>query len=136
MKMYKIEKSRGMKEQDGFTLVEILVAIVILSLGLLAIETMLSSAMRVNRQAREITEACTAASDHIERLMSLPLTHAYLDPDNNWQNTTTSEGYRIEWIVRDDAPSTGSVHIRVIVKWTEAGVERTVPMDYVRTKLL
>ena len=53
----------------GFTLLEILIAIAILSFGLLAVATMQTTAIKGNSQAIGITEGVTLAQDKAEELM-------------------------------------------------------------------
>jgi prepilin-type N-terminal cleavage/methylation domain-containing protein len=63
---------RTRKTDGGFTLVEIMLAIGILSIGLLAIASMQISAVRGNSSARDTSEAATLAELQVETLMSLP----------------------------------------------------------------
>jgi type IV pilus assembly protein PilV len=53
---------------DGFTLVEVLVALVILSVGLLGIAALLLSGLQGSRIALERTQAVTLAADIAERI--------------------------------------------------------------------
>lgn len=62
------------QSQKGMTLVEVLVAVAILSIGLLAIASMQKTAVMVNMRAFDITEAATLAQSRLEFLMSLPYT--------------------------------------------------------------
>ena len=58
--------------EKGFTLSEALVAIVVLSLGLLGLERMHIAAIQVNTIASRLTQATTLAQDRAEQLMALP----------------------------------------------------------------
>jgi type IV pilus assembly protein PilV len=69
---------------EGFTLLEILVAIAILCFGLLAIATMQVSAIKGNTHAIGLTEAVACAQDKIEELMPLDYNDADLvDTDSD-----------------------------------------------------
>ena len=57
---------------EGFTLLEVLIAVVVLAFGLLAIAQMQVIAIRFNYQGRDATEAVTLAKDRLESLKSLP----------------------------------------------------------------
>ena len=61
----------GAKNEGGFTLIEVIIAISILSFGLLAVATMQVSAIRGNSVAEWDTEATTWAGDQMENLTCL-----------------------------------------------------------------
>lgn len=64
---------------DGFTLIEVLIAIAIFSVGLMAVGAMQISSVRGNAIARGVTEKVSLAGDRMEKLLSLP----YDDPNLN-----------------------------------------------------
>lgn len=67
------DQKRGPKRRErGFTLIEVMVAIAILSFGILAVATMQTSAMRANYKGYRLTEAITLAQDRIEYLATQP----------------------------------------------------------------
>lgn len=57
------------KNENGFTLIETLVAMVILSIALLGIAQMQLSAMQGNRSSYDMTEASALGSDMIEQMV-------------------------------------------------------------------
>jgi len=67
--------------ERGFTLVEIMIAIVVLSIGLLASASMQLSAVHVNSSANGVTAATNLAQSRLEELMALQYTQAFTDPD-------------------------------------------------------
>lgn len=74
------------KQQQGFTLVEVLVAIAVLTIGLLATAYMQAQSIEGNAQAIRTTKAATWAQDRIETLQALPYVlpndHADLQDDS------------------------------------------------------
>jgi type IV pilus modification protein PilV len=68
---------------EGFTLLEVLIAVAVLAFGLLAVAQMQVIAIRFNYQARDTSQATTLALDELERLKSLPYTHADLQDDGD-----------------------------------------------------
>ena len=71
------EKITPVKMQTGFTLVEVLIAMMILLVGLLGIASMQIMAMKGNQHARESTEKTVTANSFMEWLVGLPF-----DSDN------------------------------------------------------
>ena len=69
------------QSERGFTLVEIMVAVVVLSIGLLASASMQLSAVRVNSSANGMTAATNLAQSSLEELMALQYTQVFTDPD-------------------------------------------------------
>jgi prepilin-type N-terminal cleavage/methylation domain-containing protein len=61
-----------LKEDKGFTLVEVIIAISILTFGILAVGAMQGAALRGDSFAYNRTEASTWAQDKMEQLMSVP----------------------------------------------------------------
>ena len=134
MIVFNKKKTSMISKSDGFSLLEVLIAVSILSVGMLAVATMQTTGMQANLKARTVTEACTVASQHVERLMTLPFSDAWLDEGNNPQ-TVTVDGYNITWNVFNNNPVTGSMLIRVVVNWTERGQPKVVPINTVRTRI-
>ena len=64
--------------ENGFTLIEILVAIVILTVGLLAVAKMQVSAIQGNYFSNSATTALNLAQQKMEDLLSKSFTHADL----------------------------------------------------------
>jgi prepilin-type N-terminal cleavage/methylation domain-containing protein len=112
--------------EKGFTLSEALVAIVVLSLGLLGLERMHIAAIQVNTIASRLTQATTLAQDRAEQLMALPYDDAML-ADTTALGTFTSytdpnppQGYTISWTVDTDS-SIGIKTINISVTWKNKG---------------
>jgi type IV pilus assembly protein PilV len=124
-KAYTIEPPiRKSKKDDGFTLIEVLIAITVFAVGLLAVAAMQTSAIRVNSTAGQITDRITLAQDKLEELMGLSYSDPWLEPAGNppgqdsalHTHQATSDGYAIiSWTVTDDTPVSGTKLITVTV---------------------
>ena len=107
--------TKKLRNDEGYTLIEILIAIAILAVGLLAIATMQVSSIRVNDTARKMTRRATMAQDRLEYLMSLGYTQAVLSPGSHTDGSAPS-GYSISWTVSTGGtlpPLTKLIRVRV-----------------------
>ena len=85
----------------GFALCEVMMAIAIFAIGILAVTSMQLRSIGLNATARTQTEATTLAVDRMEQLLALPYDDPLLDEGNSpWQAPTGS--YTIEWNVSED----------------------------------
>jgi type IV pilus assembly protein PilV len=85
---------------SGFTLIEVLIALAIFSIGLLAVASMQVSASLQNRSSADITEASALASGQMEELMLRPFDHVDLDPAAN-PHQLISGKYDMQWNVTE-----------------------------------
>jgi type IV pilus modification protein PilV len=90
-----------LKENRGFTLLEVIIAISILTFGILAVGAMQGAALRGNNFAYGRTSASTLAQDALEDLMALP--YASMDDGNR-----DIDNYRITWDVEEYGAGTAS----------------------------
>lgn len=67
--------------EKGFTLMETMVAIVVLSVGLFAAASMQITAVDANSSANRYTNAITIAQSRIEELMSLEYNQSFSEPE-------------------------------------------------------
>lgn len=120
------DQDRGPKPgEGGFTLIEVMVAIAILTIGILGVAVMQTSAMRANYRGYHLTEAITLAQDRIEYLTTQPFAdlvegndQADPDPDNPRADIT----YDVAVFMREDPadptsdPSAWLITVKVQLK--------------------
>ena len=134
-----IKKSQ---KDQGFTLIEVLIAITIFAVGLLAVAAMQASAIRVNSTAGQITTRMTWAQDKLEELMALPYSDHLIEDLGDPPSGTDSEGeshqettpdgiYTISWTVTDDTPISSTKLITVTV----TGRGKVTQVSYVKPSL-
>jgi prepilin-type N-terminal cleavage/methylation domain-containing protein len=109
------------KKNDGYTLIEVLIAIAIFSIGILAVASMQTDAIMKTVSSRNTTEALELASAHVEFLHGIPLYDDSLDLDGNGvveqfdmhadlveivdnPHEIAVDRYTIQWTVTDDEP--------------------------------
>jgi prepilin-type N-terminal cleavage/methylation domain-containing protein len=138
------ERIKGSKSgTDGFTLLEVIIAISILTFGLLAVATMQTTAIRGNYNANCITEATTVGQDRLEELLGLPYGDADLsDPAGGGATDhpdpptpTAAVGYTINYTVESDTPVTNSKLIRLTVSWQDKGVQKQTVLTCVKPQM-
>jgi type IV pilus assembly protein PilV len=135
---------KTIQKDQGFTLIEVLIALTIFAIGLLAVAAMQTSAITVNSTAGQITTRMTWAQDKLEELMALPYTDPLLedlgnppsgtDSAGNLHQETISDGsdnYIISWAVTDDTLIAGTKLITVTV----TGKGKTTQVSYVKPEM-
>ena len=126
-----------MKNEKGYSLIEVLIAIVVLGIGILALATLQLSSIKGNAFSQHLTEANAITQNEMERLVSLQLT----DPDLTSGNHTTtvtggaagSTSYAVLWNVQLDTPITNTKRINLTTTWNESGVQHSVQMSFIRS---
>lgn len=98
--------------RGGFTLVEVLISVVILSLGLLALMAFSTYTAREYTRSRKVSMATTLAREAIDSLRSLP----YADLDEGDATYTATAGSVQLWVTRVvEKPKTNLKKITVAV---------------------
>jgi type IV pilus assembly protein PilV len=124
--MIEMEAQMGtLKKEDGYTLIEVLIAITIFAVGLLAVAGMQTSAIRMNSTAGKLTNLSIWGMDKIEELSAFPYSHPLLDPANNPHQEVLGD-YTISWTIIDNNPVSNTKNITVTVtgqgKRTDIGI--------------
>ena len=126
----------GQGKQAGLTLIEVLIALMLVSIGLLGIASLQARAMGANRAARMQTEATALAAGFLERLHLLPFDHSYLDSDAGPRQMIPGAGstFSVRWTVIDDQPVVGNKTIRLRVDWPDAPYGSIVRLQTIKTR--
>ena len=120
-------------DQSGMTLIEVMVACVILLVGILGLALLQVNAINGNAAARRVTEASNTVSDRIEQIMSGVWTGETVGADlAAGPHAATSGKYSVAWQVVD-ASDGGSKTVNVTVSWPESGRTRQISQVIVRT---
>lgn len=128
---------RGKKDREaGFTLLEVIVAISILSVGLLAVASMQTAAIRGNDTAYRVTESVTWAQDRLEFLLALPYDDTALSLGTDKADPMTSPpNYTITYDVTD-GPITGvTKRITVTATRQDRGVTKSRRLSTIKSEM-
>ncbi len=136
-----LEKNTG---NTGFTLIEVLLAMAIFTIGILAIGSLQLAAIKGDSTARFSTEAAVLAQDTLERLIAQRLdpdaaqlpaefrSDLNNDPSRAFEDSTGK--YTVDWIVSPlHNPINNAVTIDMTVTWFERGNTRRITYNYVKT---
>lgn len=99
---------RGLPEERGFTLVETLVAVVILALGIVAVANLLLVSSTSSAVANQATAAAAAAGETLELLQAAPFDDPRLEPGGSL--TSDAAGH----FRHEDVPGVG----RLVSRWS------------------
>ena len=130
--------------ESGFTLIEVMIALAIFTIGFLAVWALQHTSTKGNTTARNLTIATVCASDQLERLIEQPYTDTNLTAgthipaqatdriDNNYNGTVDEPGesgpLSISWVVTDNTPILRSKQITVTVMWNNQMRQRSLSM--------
>jgi type IV pilus assembly protein PilV len=115
-------KKNKMNEQSGFTLIEVMIALVILAAGLLALATMQIVSIRSNAFSSEMTYATMLAQTRLEQIRNMNYDNVNavgqvtlpVDP------TTKGIAYRVERLVQNNIPATDMKTVTLVIDWLGA----------------
>lgn len=105
---------------SGFTLLEVLVAIVILSIGLLGTAGLTTGVIRGNHYSKNITSATAAAQTKLEAIKSGGYTNA---TSTNFPSDTVSMGgtsFTRTIVITSGSPAANMKTVSVTMTWSEA----------------
>lgn len=111
----------------GFTLLEVVVALAIFAVGILAVIDLFSGSLRLSEGARDVSAAQVYASQRMEEALLSP------DPKPGVESGAFGEKYRWETRTTEEPVEEGipfrEMHIRVFVRWDDGAAERSVDLS-------
>lgn len=130
------ESARGRR---GFTLIEMMIALVVFGLGMITLSSMQLQAMRGASRGRHATQAAAIGESQMEQLQRL--TWAQLAPTGGWSPSITRNNsvqgqvekvYTVDWRIADLVANwTRTVDVRV--RWDDLGrPNRSVVLSGIR----
>ena len=123
-----------MKEQHGFSLLEVLISVSIFSVGLLAVASMQMTAAKGNHFSGALTEASYLAVDQMETLLSLSYTDDDLTGGDHPDPPHTEGIYSVAWNVAEDETTDNTKTIDVTIAWTERGSPRSLSFQGIKAR--
>lgn len=138
------------QNHDGFTIIEVLIAIAIFSIGFLAVAGMQVSALNSTTSSRVVNDALEIAASRVEHLHGLPLYDRHMDlngdgeaaffdihPDfeaGTHEDTDSSGRYTIRWTVIPDEPLEAVDNVWTSAEPSEITVSKTIRVSVAETR--
>ncbi len=120
--------SRQHCNDAGFTIIEVLIAMIIFAVGILGIGKMLVVSINGNDVAGKYTEGSVFGTSEIENIMVTAYDDATLADGTN--GTVTQGIYTINWTITDSNPIPNVKNINMIVTWNVKGQAKSFTTNY------
>jgi type IV pilus assembly protein PilV len=109
-----------MTSQQGFTLIEVMIALVILAAGLLALMTMQIVSIKSNAFSSEMTYASMLAQSRLEQIRNMPyasITPGVVTDTVPARDATKGMAYNVKTQVVDNTPATDMKTVTLTIDW-------------------
>jgi len=135
------------RPRSGFTLIEMMFAMVILATGLLAMLAVQVQALKQGRYGRHTSEAMQIARDQMELLMRLPWDDPGAQPTNwtapaaidatvqNDGGAVAQQSFNVSWRIQAAAFEPNARTVDIDVTWTENDADAAFARRYVLSSL-
>jgi len=120
----------SLQKENGFTLLELLIGMLLLTFGLLSAITLETACIRSNSMAARMDEATNLAQSKLEELCNAPKPAAvgeYIEP--SLDATGTKPGLYTRTAKITDGPTGNTKRVRVEVTWTGGIGNRLVELQ-------
>ena len=154
------------RKDYGFTLIEVMIAIVVLVIGILAIYSMQVQSIKVNYMSSRMTTASTLNSSMAERFLGMKFSdntlkdndgdgtgqdgdHDGIDDDGgdfglddatnataDGTSTTSDNNYTIYWNVAVDIPMPNLKTVRIIIRDNKNVLRQPIVFTYIKDDLI
>ncbi len=123
---------RAITDPQGFTLLEILIAVAILAIGLLAVASMATIVIKSNAASNRLSIASTLVQDKLEEIRATHYTNVTSMP---LETVTSTPWASRQVVVTPDTPIPGTKKIDVTVSWIDvSGNGHSVSLSTLRSE--
>lgn len=130
-------------DQGGFTLIEVLVSILILTIGLLSLAQMMVLATSSNTLSGRLTSSSALAKEQLERLKAAPFytdirsqtRNPILVDGGNIDDTQNAEAGYVQYYDSDGLPTIGAGGAMYEVRWEIETFPSLLPLSMVQIRV-
>lgn len=113
----KNKKEFNHSRRKGFTIIEAVVAVAILSIAFVAIIQIFPGTIGLNTNSKRLTVATHLAQQKLEEFVATPYSYISLESDPSFTNFTESGFYDFAWKAKITQEDTDLKKIEVTVSW-------------------
>ena len=118
--------------QGGFTIIEVMVALVIFTFGILSVLGMQVTSIQGNADAQNISEAASVGANMAEELMTGSYTDSDMADGAHGPEYKNENKYQMNWTVATNTDNTKAVNITV--QWSDGGHSRQVAYNLIKAE--
>ena len=115
-------------DDTGFGFIDVMVALVILTIGVLALADLQVIAVRSNAFSKGMVAALTVAETKLEQLKDSVFTSIVAEAPQPVTDTASGLTFTRQVTVTNDTPIAGSKTVKVIVTWSDNAGSHTIPV--------
>jgi type IV pilus assembly protein PilV len=112
--------------EEGFTLLEIMIALVVLSVSLVALAGLQISAIRGNAFSKRMTTAVSIANEKMEQLKNS--SYANILSESSIQVNQSNMNFTRQVTATNNSPLPNTKTVNVTVTWSQGSKSHSVPM--------
>ena len=120
-----------LSSKKGFSLLEILIALVLFAVGMLAIGGMQIGSIKGNSFSQEVTQATVLSQDKLEELRKMDFDDSNLSSGHHDEGVLSGTGFSRTYYVTDTSPTLKAV--TVTVTWTEE-IDHSVSLSTMKAR--
>jgi prepilin-type N-terminal cleavage/methylation domain-containing protein len=124
--------NRAIQESNGFTLIEVVAALIILAIGLLAIAAMQITSTKGGYFSNNVTQATILAQDKLEGLKNLSYRDSNLSSGQHDEGRISATIFSRQYNIAEDTGNSMKT-ISVTVEWEDRGNHR-ISFTTIRSK--